>query len=136
MNVLKKVVATVAACATLGAMAVSASAYTTNYFYFSVPYEDCKWAGSVVKEDGFDSPAAVHATSGNVTARTPIFVTIYNKKQRNNAYRVSSTNMLESNDDNVQVNYTDANLVYKGGAYYLLGETGAYTSTANGKWNP
>ena len=136
MNKVKRIVASLVATATVGAVSLSASAYSTNYFNFNIPYEGYNWSVEAKKEDGFDSDAVLHPSDGTVSSNIPIFVTVYSKQQRNNAYRGSSTATMKSNSNAVTIKYTDSSLVHQGGYYYLLGETGAYSSSANGKWNP
>lgn len=137
MNVLKKVVASVAACATLGVMAVSASAYANNPLQnFSISSYSSKWSSAATKEDGFESGAGVHATGGTVSTNRPIYFTVYNQRRLSNINRCGSTATLRGNTQSVTIGYTDRNIVYQGGTYYLLGETGVYSASIVGYWNP
>lgn len=137
MNILKKVIASVAACAALGAMAISVSASTTDTFDFNLNFSDYYgWSPYAKKTTGFGTSAEVIPQNGDASASKPIYVTVYYIKKLGNVYRVSGTNMLKSNTNPVYISYTDASLVEAGKTYSLLGETGSYTVSAKGYWNP
>lgn len=137
MNKIKKVVASLAAVATVSAVSISAAAYTNNPLQnFSISSNSNKWSDAATKEDGFESGAGVHATGGTVSSTRPIYFTVYNQKRLSNINRGSSTAVLRGNNQDITINYTDRDIVYQGGTYYLLGETGVYSSSIVGYWNP
>lgn len=137
MNVLKKVVASVAACAALGTMAVSAYASTSDKFNFNLNSSNYYgWSPYAKKNTGFGTSAEIIPQGGDASASKPVYVTAYYIMKLGNVYRVSGTNTLKSNSNPVYLSYTDANLVEAGKTYSLLGETGTYSVTANGYWNP
>lgn len=137
MGKLKKAVASLAALATVSALGISAAAYANNPLQnFSISSNSNKWSDAATKEDGFESGAGVHATGGTVSTNRPIYFTVYNQKKLSNINRCGSTAALRGNTQSVTMGYTDSNIVYQGGTYYLLGETGAYSSSLTGYWNP
>ncbi len=137
MNKLKKAVASIAACAVLGAMAVSASASVTDTFNYNLTSSSYYgWSSYATKNTGYSTNAEIVTQGGNMTASKPVYVTAYYLKKLGNVYRVSGTNMIKSTGSVVYLSYTDPNLVSSGNTYSLLGETGAYSVTANGYWNP
>lgn len=137
MNKIKKVVASLAAVATVSAVSISAAAYTnTPLKDFNIASYSNKWSSAATKEDGFASGAGVHSRGGTVSTNRPIYFTVYNQQRLSNINRCGSTVAMRSNNDDISIGYTDSNLVYEGGRYYLLGETGVYSASIEGYWNP
>ena len=137
MNKLKKAVASLSALATVSALGISAAAYANHPLQnFSISSYSSKWSSAATKEDGFDSGAGVHATGGTVSTNRPIYFTVYNQRRLSNINRCGSTVPLRGNTKSVTIGYTDRNIVYQGGTYYLLGETGTYSASIEGYWNP
>ncbi len=132
MNKLKRIVASVMAAATVSAMGITASAYSYPPFKFSLGYNSGDFAAAV-KEDTLQT-AGVHTTGGTVSAQKPMSVTVYSTDVANNTYRMTDTKSLTSNSDNCTLTYEiTAN---KNTTYYLRGESGRYSLTASGTWNP
>lgn len=132
MKKIKTIVASVMAAATVSAMGITVSAYSNPGFDFNIGSNSGNWA-SAVKEDTL-STAGVHTTGGTVSAQKPMSVTIYSTMVANNTYRMSDTGTLTSNSDNCTLTYEKT--ANKNTTYYLRGESGRYSLTATGYWNP
>lgn len=132
MKKIKTIVASVMAAATVSAMGITASAYANPGFDFNIGYNSGNWA-SAVKEDTLNT-AGVHTTGGTVSAQQPMSVTVYSTTVANNTYRMTNTKTLTSNKDDCTLTYEKS--ANKDTTYYLRGESGRYSLTAKGYWNP
>lgn len=133
MNMFKKAVASMAALAAISALGISASAYNNPDFDFSIGYNSGNWSKVAVKEDSLNT-AAVHTREGTVSSTKPLYTTVYSAMVTGNTYRLTTTATLRSNSADGTMTYTAA--YAQGGRYYMRGETGAYSLTAEGYWNP
>ena len=133
MNKVKRIVASLAATVTVGAVSLSAAAYSDPPFDVSISYNSYKWSKPATKEDN-SNKAGVHARGGNVSSQSPVYVTIYSKQRLGNVDRVSGTIYLNKNKQDKDIFYTDT--FSPNNSYYLLFETGAYSATVSGFWNP
>lgn len=129
---IKTIVASVMAAATVSAMGITASAYSNPDFDFEIGYNSGDW-DAAVKEDTLQT-AGVHTNGGTVSAQKPMSVTIYSSQVANNTYRMSNSKTLTSNSDNCTLTYEKT--ANKDTTYYLRGESGRYSLTATGYWNP
>lgn len=134
MKKIKKAVASLAALAAISALGISASAATTPPRYnFSLTYNQGIFSDPAEKNDSLNY-AGVHTDGGTVSASKPVYFTIYSAAINNNKYRVSGTRTYTSNSQDSTITYTDS--VYEKQNYFLRGEAGAYSVTAQGYWNP
>lgn len=133
MNKIKRIFASLMVAATVGAVSISAATYSNPSYSLNISYKSYAWSAAAVKEDTSNS-AAVHSTGGNVSSTKPVYVTIYSDTRIGNVDRVSGTILLTSNSQDKTITYTDT--VSQNKSYYILGETGAYSATVSGYWNP
>ena len=133
MKKIKRVVASLVTLAAISALGVSASAYKDPDFNFYIGEDSGNWSKAAVKEDSLNT-AGVHTRDGTVSSSKPLYATVYSAMIPGNTYRVSTTAILKSKSADETMIYTD--YYAEGEKYYLRGETGAYSLTAEGYWNP
>lgn len=120
MAKIKKIVASLAAIATISAVGICASAYSNPTFDFIISSNSGSWSNGAVKENILNY-AGVHTTSGTVSSQSPMFVTIYSSKNLNNRYHKTDTGTLRNNADYCTLTYQSS--YDQDETYYLHGES-------------
>lgn len=133
MNKLKRIIVALAATATVSTVGISASANSNPTYDFNIGYNNGCWSKGATKEDNYNM-VDVQTTGGTVCGQMPMYVTTYSYPNTSNRYRKTNTDMLKSNDDSCILYYEGS--YQKGDTYYLRGESGYYSMTAKGYWNP
>lgn len=138
MASIKKIIAVVAAAATVSALGVVAFAgtdeYTQNDFDFKLAGRgQYMWTAKAEKEDNEDY-AVVYTTGGYVSSENPVYMSVHKSKSLSSSDRLSGSITVTSPSDRYEIDYTT---IRGAGSYnYLYVSSGYNAAQIKGYWLP
>lgn len=138
MASIKKIIAVVAAAATVSALGVEAFAgtdeYTKNDFDFKLAGRgQYMWTDKAEKEDNEDY-AVVYTTGGYVSSENPVYMSIHKSTSLSSSDRLSGSITVTSPSDRYEIDYTT--IRGAGSHNYLYVSSGYNAAQIKGYWLP
>lgn len=140
MASIKKIIAVVAAAATVSALGVEAFAIAghrqipQNEFHFELAGRgQYKWSNMAEKEDNEDY-AVVYTTGGYVSSENPVYMSIHKSTSLSSSDRLSGSITVTSPSDRYEIDYTT--IRGAGSHNYLYVSSGYNAAEIEGYWLP